>query len=113
MSNSPTVNSSSYSDGASYGVQEVLAKGWPMPSQNGGKRKHTTNGMCKLCGKRHQKGCSCKGRRTKKGGFVQEAIVPFGLFALQKRTQGKRGGKSSKRTKSVRRSRKNRRSVKR
>ena len=41
MSNSPTVNSSSYSDGASYGVQEVIAKGWPMPSQNGGKRKHT------------------------------------------------------------------------
>jgi hypothetical protein len=113
MSNSPTVNSSSYSDGASYGVQEVIAKGWPMPSQNGGKRKHTTNGICKLCKKRHQKGCSCKGRRTKKGGFVNEAIVPFGLFALQKRTQGKRGHKSAKNAKSFRRSRKNRRSVKR
>ncbi len=113
MSNSSMVNSSSYSDAASYGVQEVTAKGWPMPSQAGGKRKHTTNGICKLCKKRHQKGCSCKGRRTKKGGFVQEAIVPSGIFALQKRTQGKRGGKSSKRAKSVRRSRKNRRSVKR
>lgn len=113
MSNSPTVNSSSYSDAASYGVQEVTARGWPMPSQNGGKRKHTTNGICKLCKKRHQKGCSCKGRRTKKGGFVNEAIVPFGLFALQKRTQGKRGHKSSKHAKSFRRSRKNRRSVKR
>ncbi len=113
MSNSPIVNSSSYSDAASYGVQEVTAKGWPMPSQNGGKRKHSTNGICKLCGKRHQKGCSCKGRRTKKGGFMNEAIVPFGLFALQKRTQGKRGHKSSKHAKSFRRSRKNRRSVKR
>lgn len=112
MSNSQTVNSSSYSDAASYGVQEVTAKGWPMPSQNGGKRKHTTNGMCKLCKKRHQKGCSCKGRRTKKGGFVH-AIVPFGLFALQKRTQGKHGHKSAKNAKSFRRSRKNRRSVKR
>jgi hypothetical protein len=113
MSNSPIVNSSSYSDAASYGVQEVTARGWPMPSQAGGKRKHTTNGICKLCKKRHQKGCSCKGRRTKKGGFMNEAIVPFGLFALQKRTQGKRGHKSAKHAKSFRRSRKNRRSVKR
>lgn len=113
MSNSPIVNSSSYSDAASYGVQEVTAKGWPMPSQAGGKRNHTTNGICKLCKKRHQKGCSCKGRRTKKGGFMNEAIVPFGLFALQKRTQGKRGHKSARHAKSFRRSRKNRRSVKR
>lgn len=113
MSNSPTINSSSYSDAASYGVQEVIARGWPMPMHSGGKRKHATNGICKLCGKRHKKGCSCKGRRTKKGGFVHKAIVPFGLFALQKRTQGKRGHKSSKRSKSFRLSRKNRRSVKR
>jgi hypothetical protein len=56
--------------------------------------------------KTHQKGCSCKGRRTKKGGFVNEAIVPFGLFALQKRTQGKRGHNSAKHAKSFIRSRK-------
>ena len=55
MSNSPAINSSSYSDAASYGVQEVIAKGWPMPMHSGGKRKHTTNGICKLCKKRHQK----------------------------------------------------------
>lgn len=109
MSTSHTINGSSYSDAASYGVQEVIAKGLPMPLHSGGKRKHTTNGICKLCKKRHQKGCACKGRRTKKGGLVGQAVVPFGLFALQKRTQGRRGhgNNSSRKSRSSRRSRKN------
>lgn len=126
---------SSYSDAASYGVQQVVSKDWPMPSQSGGKRKHSAYGICPMCGKRHsshtachnggrrrrtsgtchkcgrrhQKGCSSS-RRNKKGGFVQQAMVPFGLFALQKRTQGRhgRGNKSSRKSRSSRRSRKNR-----
>jgi len=104
----------SYTDGAQYVGCQVAERGWPMPSQSGGKRSNCK--ICKSCGKRHQRGCAKKsmrkgkgkGSRNRKGGFLGQAIVPFGLFALQKRTQRRRhqnkyGGKSRKNRTSRRR----------
>ena len=108
----------SYTDGPQYVGCQVAEKGWPMPQGGGGKRSKSRK--CSRCGKkRHQKGCSKKsmsskrGRRGRKGGFLSQAVVPFGLFALQKRTQNKRGGKSAKKSRHARRSRRNRRSGRR
>jgi hypothetical protein len=117
MSNTST-NGCSYTDGPQYVGCQVAEKGWPMPSQSGGKRSKRT--MCKTCRKIHQNGCAKKsmrkgkGGKNRKGGFLGQAIVPFGLFALQKRTQQrgdqkKYGGKSRK----SRKSRKNRSSRRR
>jgi hypothetical protein len=53
------------------------------------------------------------GKRGRKGGFLGQAVVPFGLFALQKRTQNRRGSKSAKKSRYARRSKRNRRSKRR
>jgi hypothetical protein len=53
------------------------------------------------------------GKRRRKGGFLGQAVVPFGLFALQKRTQHRRGSKSAKKSRYARRSKRNRRSGRR
>jgi len=120
MSNTST-NGCSYTDGPQYVGCQVAEKGWPMPSQSGGKRSKSKT--CKSCGKRHQNGCAKKsmrkgkgkgkGTKNRKGGFLGQAIVPFGLFALQKRTQRRRdqkkyGGKSGK-NRSYRKNRSSRR----
>ena len=108
----------SYTDGPQYVGCQVAEKGWPMPQGGGGKRAKSRK--CSRCGKkRHQKGCSKKsmgGKRSKrgrKGGFLSQAVVPFGLFALQKRTQNRRGSKSAKKSRYARRSKRNRRSKRR
>jgi hypothetical protein len=49
-----------------------------------------------------------KGSRNRKGGFLRKAVVPVGLYALQKHTQRrrdqkKRSGKSRKNRSSRRR----------
>jgi hypothetical protein len=49
----------------------------------------------------------------KKGGFLGKAAVPFGLFALQKRSQRRNGSKYSKKSRYARRSRRFRRSKRR
>lgn len=104
----------SYTDGPQYVGCQVAERGWPMPQGGGGKRSKSRK--CSKCGKRHQKGCSKKtmgGKRRRKGGFLGQAVVPFGLFALQKRTQHRRGSKSAKKSRYARRSRRNRRSGRR
>ena len=105
----------SYTDGPQYVGCQVAEKGWPMPQGGGGKRSKSRK--CSRCGKkRHQKGCSKKsmgGKRGRKGGFLGQAVVPFGLFALQKRTQNRRGSKSAKKSRYARRSKRNRRSKRR
>ena len=104
----------SYTDGPQYVGCQVAERGWPMPQGGGGKRSKSRT--CTKCGKRHQKGCSKKtmgGKRRRKGGFLGQAIVPFGLFALQKRTQNRRGNKSFKKSRYARRSRRNVRSGRR
>ena len=108
----------SYTDGPQYVGCQVAERGWPMPQGGGGKRSKSRK--CSRCGKkRHQKGCSKKsmgGKRSKrgrKGGFLSQAVVQFGLFALQKRTQNRRGSKSAKKSLYARRSKRNRRSKRR
>jgi len=115
----------SYTDGPQYVGCQVAERGWPMPQGGGGKRSKSRtctrcgyancgckNCRCMCCRKRRQKGCGNKSMR-KKGGFLGQAIVPFGLFALQKRTQNRRGSKFSKKSRNARRSRRNRRSGRR
>lgn len=114
MSNTST-NGCSYTDGPQYVGCQVAEKGWPMPSQSGGKRSKSK--LCKSCGKRHQYGCAKKsmrkGSRNRKGGFLGQAIVPFGLFALQKRTQRRRDQKFYGKSRFNRRSKKNKSSKRR
>ena len=115
----------SYTDGPQYVGCQVAEKGWPMPQGGGGKksksRKCTTCGYakcgckkcrCECCRKRNHKRSAKKSMR-KKGGFLGKAVVPFGLLALQKRTQRRNGSKSSKKSRYARRSRRNRRSKRR
>ena len=102
--------------GASYVVGQVAQKGWPGPNSamSGGKRrKRKGNKTAKRRSGKRMKGgdCGCsspvpftggkKSRRSAKrrsakrgkyGGFMgvlKEAIVPFSLYALQKRSQRK------------------------
>jgi hypothetical protein len=91
----------------------VAAKGWPSGIISGGKRHRKGKSSRKrgTSRKRSRKaGTCCKGgSKAKKGGFAAmlgKAIIPFGLFAAQKRTQrkGHRGSKSYKK-KSFRRRR--------
>jgi hypothetical protein len=86
---SPATHSSESTSGTTYVQQQVAEKGLPQP-QAGGKKSY----------KKHRRGGSKsmrKGKRSsKKGGFLQKALVPFGLFALQKRTQKRRSGKAHK-----------------
>lgn len=115
----------SYTDGPQYVGCQVAERGWPMPQGGGGKRykyrKCTTCGYancgckncrCTCCRKRRQKGSAKKSMR-KKGGFLGKAAVPFGLFALQKRSQRRNGSKYSKKSRYARRSRRFRRSKRR
>lgn len=73
----------SYTDGSQYVGCQVAARGWPTPQyMSGGKRKRKVS-------RRRRKS---RGKRAKKAGsLVGNAIVPFGLFALQKRTQRRHG----------------------
>ena len=89
-----------YTDGPQYVGCQVAAKGWPTPQyMSGGKRKR------KLSRKRRKS----RGKRAKRAGsLVGNALVPFGLFAAQKRTQRRHGhhhGKSHKKRRSSRRRR--------
>ena len=106
-----------YTDGAQYVGCQVAAKGWPSPSGMLGGKKSSACRICKhrICKCQSSKrrdvkrgGCGCvltggksnkrHSSRGKKGGFmglVNEAIVPFGLFALQKRTQKRVSAKRS------------------
>ena len=111
-----SVDGCSYTDGPQYVGCQVAERGWPMPSQSGGKRSKSK--MCPVCGKRHQTGCANKsmrkGSRNRKGGFLRKAVVPVGLYALQKHTQRRRGQKKSVgKSRFNRRSRKNRSSRRR
>ena len=54
-----------------------------MSSLTGGSKKKTK--------RRNKKGCNKKGGMGF-GGVIREALVPFGLYALQKRTQRRRSG---------------------
>ena len=97
--------------GASYVVGKVAEKGWPGPNSamSGGKR-HKRKGKKtakRRSGKRMKGGdCGCSSpvpftggkksrrsaKRSKHGGFMgmlKEAIVPFTLYKLQKRSQRK------------------------
>jgi len=110
----------SYTDGPQYVGCQVAERGWPMPQGGGGKksksRKCTVHGStnCRRasCKKRGHKRSAKKSMR-KKGGFLGKAVVPFGLLALQKRSQRRNGSKYSKKSRYARRSRRNRRSKRR
>lgn len=56
-----------------------------MSSLTGGSKKKTKTK------RRNKKGCNKKGGMGF-GGVIREALVPFGLYALQKRTQRRRSG---------------------
>lgn len=105
----------SYTDGAQYVGCQVAEKGWPMP-QSGGKRSKSKK--CSTCGKARGSKHSCMSkmtrnrRRSRKGGFIQQAMVPFGLFALQKHTQRKRSNKAHGKSKKSKQSRKSKKSRK-
>lgn len=104
-----SVDGCSYTDGAQYVGCQVAERGFPMPFQSGGKRSKSK--MCPSCGKRHRNGCvnksMRKGSRNRKGGFLRKAVVPVGLYALQKHTQRRRGqkkyGRKSRKNRSSRR----------
>jgi hypothetical protein len=113
-------SSCSYTDGAQYGVCETEARGWPMPQYMSGGRKRSKKGKTmrkrsrcsKKCSKRCSKKCKCKchrggksASRRRKGGFLTQAAVPFGLFAAQKRTQRKHAHAHGRKHKSYRRRR--------
>ena len=118
MTNHSPVQSSCNANGsgASYVVGQVSEKGWPGPNSamSGGKRRKRKGSKTtkRRSGKRMKGGnCGCsspapftggkKSRRTVKrrsakrgkyGGFMgilKEAIVPFGIYTLQKRSQRK------------------------
>ena len=89
--NTSGTSSCSYTDGAKYVGCQVAERNWPQPQYMTGGRKHPrknkTMKRTKKCHKCHKKTCKCKKTRGKKGGILQNAIVPFGLLALHKRTQ--------------------------
>ena len=98
--NTSGTSSCSYTDGAKYVGCQVAERGWPQPQyMTGGGRKRTRKNKTmkksrksrksRKCHKCHRKTCKCKKTRGRKGGFLQNAIVPFGLLALHKRTQRK------------------------
>jgi hypothetical protein len=114
MTNNTPVQSScnASGSGASYVVAKVAEKGWPGPNSamSGGKR-HKRKGKKtakRRSGKKMKGGnCGCaspatftggkktkrsSAKRGKRGGFMgmlKEAIVPFTLYKLQKRSQRK------------------------
>ena len=111
-------SSCSYTDGAQYGVCQTEARGWPGPQLGGRKRSKKGKTMrkrsrCpKKCSKRCSKKCKChchrggkSASRRRKGGFLTQAAVPFGLFAAQKRTQRKHAHAHGRKHKSYKRRR--------
>lgn len=113
-------SSCAYTDGAQYGVCQTEARGWPMPQYMSGGRKRSKKSKtmrkrsrcCKKCSKKCSKKCRCKchrggmsASRRRKGGFLTQAIVPFGLFAAQKRTQRKHAHAHGRKHKSYKRRR--------
>ena len=99
-------SSCSYTDGAKYVGCQVAERGWPQPQyMTGGRkrsrknktmkksnksrkyRKSNKSNKSRKCNKCKGKRCLCKKPRVRKGGFLQNAIVPFGLLALHKKTQ--------------------------
>lgn len=103
---SPDAHTTESTSGTTYGENQVALNRLPTPTrqpQAGGK-KH----KCHKCKKSHKK-CHCgsktmrkrrhsrshsRSRSSKKGGFLQQALVPFGLFALQRRTHKRRSNKA-------------------
>lgn len=82
-SGSPSSSGCSYTDGPQYVGCQVQSRGWPTPQyMSGGKRKRRVS-------RRRRKSASKRAKRA--GGLVGNAIVPFGLFAAQKRTQRRHG----------------------
>jgi len=114
----PVVHQSGMGSGVGYVERQVAERGWPMPNASmlGGKRRtkyharRSRKHMSKQSVKRGG-GCGCgliggKKRRMGRGktggflGLLKEAIVPYGLFALQKRSQRKHRSTMSDNTKS-------------
>ena len=97
--NTSGTSSCSYTDGAKYVGCQVAERGLPQPQYMTGGRKRTRKNKsmkksrksrkCNKCNKCHKKTYKCKKTRCRKGGFLQNAIVPFGLLALHKRNQKK------------------------
>jgi len=99
-----TSNGCEYSDGSQYNVCQVEAQGLPMPGMFGGKGKSKGRSRRRSKSMRKSKskarrarraGSSCsmsktggKARRARRaGGLINQAIVPFGLLAAQKKSQ--------------------------
>lgn len=72
----------------------------------GGKRKRRTMKKSKSLRRKGRKSAR-RTRRSKKGGFlggvIEQAVVPFGLFALQKKMHNRKLTKKSKLSKKKRR----------
>jgi hypothetical protein len=85
--NTGTSSGCTYNDGPKYTGCQVEAKGWPMPTYMTGGKKSTKKN---------------KSTRNKTAGSLfGNALIPFGLFAAQKRTQRRHGhghGKAHKKT---------------
>lgn len=99
---SPDAHTTESTSGTTYVQNQVKLHNLPEPQpQAGGKKRN-----CRKCKKSHKK-CHCgsktmrkrrhsrsRSRSSKKGGFLQKALVPFGLFALQRRTHKRRSNKA-------------------
>jgi hypothetical protein len=73
-------------------------------SMTGGRRKRTMKKRTNT--RRNKKRTRSNRRRSNKGGFVgilEQALVPFGLFALQKKMHNRKLTKTSKMSKKSRR----------
>jgi len=78
---SSSASNCSYTDGPQYVGCQVAAKQWPTPQYMAGGKK-----------KRHVSKKNSKSKRAKRAGnLIANALVPFGLFAAQKRTQRRHG----------------------
>jgi len=98
--NSNAPSTCNYTDGPQYVGCQVAAKGWPTPQYMGGRKKKSLS-----------KRKSTTKRAKKAGSLLSKAIVPFGLFVAQKRTQRRHGhhhGKPHKKRSSKKRSTKKR-----
>jgi hypothetical protein len=85
--------------GSSCGMRK---KGGMKMSKKGGMKMSKKGGM-KMSKKGGMKMSKKGGMAMGMGAMVREALVPFGLYSLQKRTQRKKSMKHHKRSKSSRR----------
>jgi hypothetical protein len=109
----------SYSDGSQYNTCMTAEKGWPFPANfKGGKRSKgkmmRTKGSkmkrnLKRTAKMAKSRSSSLARRARMAGsgfagMLKTALVPFGLFAIQKRMQNKskKAKKGMKKSKTMR-----------